>query len=91
MKGVRGTLCSFIITANETQAAKNDLHFRLHVVTNALGSRHRRIWRFDGATLGTNFDLQPLALIAKPKEGVNGMGLFSSLSPYLETYTHSAS
>lgn len=67
VKGIRGALCSFIITANETQASRYDPFFKLCVVTNARIPSRRKLWRFTGAKLGSTFDLQPIAFIAKPK------------------------
>lgn len=67
VKGVRGSLCSFIVTSNEADAAKADPRFRLCVVTNALRASHRKISRFPGRALGTVFALQPISFVAKPR------------------------
>lgn len=67
VKGIRGAVCSFIITANETQASRTDPLFKLWVVTNARIPSRRKLWRFPGAKLGTTFDLQLIAFVARPK------------------------
>jgi Domain of unknown function (DUF3883) len=66
VKGVKGNLCSFVITANEMNAARYDSAFKLCAVTQALTSPTLH-W-FSGADLLSQFDFEPTAFWARPKE-----------------------
>jgi hypothetical protein len=63
VKGVRGTVPSFIITRGEVQRAKNDTCFVLVVVTEAL-SKQPRSHHYTGAQFLTTFALQEIAFRA---------------------------
>lgn len=60
VKGVRGAVVSFIITAGEVRRAKNDQSFVLQVVTNSL-SDDPRCHRFTGAEFRERFQLAEIA------------------------------
>jgi hypothetical protein len=66
VKGVKGDLCSFIITANEMNVAQYDNAFKLCAVTQALTSPTLH-W-FNSTDLLTCFDFEPTAFWARPKE-----------------------
>jgi Domain of unknown function (DUF3883) len=66
VKGVKGDLCSFIITANEMNVAQYDNTFKLCAVTQALTSPTLH-W-FNSTELLTCFDFEPTAFWARPKE-----------------------
>jgi hypothetical protein len=66
-KGVRGSICSFMITANEKQAAEADPAFRLIAVTNALDAKTRKIVTLTGEKLLREFDFAPISFIVKPR------------------------
>jgi hypothetical protein len=67
VKGIRGALCSFVITANEIEAAKCDPYFKLCAVTNAMLRARQKIWEFSGTEFSAGFNLLPIAYVAKPK------------------------
>jgi hypothetical protein len=67
VKGVQGTIPSFIVTANEVKQARNDAAFVLCVVTSAL-SDVPRLHRFSGREFISRYDLAPLAYRAIPKQ-----------------------
>jgi hypothetical protein len=68
-KGVRGSICSFVITTNEKRAAEIDNAFRLVAVTNALESEKRKLVTFTGKELLREFDFSPISFIARPRRG----------------------
>jgi hypothetical protein len=66
-KGVRGPICSFIITTNEKRMAEIDRHFMLVAVTNALESKKRKLVTFTGRELLVEFDFSPISFIARQR------------------------
>ena len=65
VKGVRGTVTTFIITEGELLRAESDPDFWLYLVTDALGSSPR-LDRLTGEALSRQFTLVPLAYRALP-------------------------
>jgi hypothetical protein len=66
VKGIRGSLCSFIITPNELDASRGDPLFRLCAVTNTTDSP--RFHWFSGERLSLEFRFEPASFYARPKE-----------------------
>jgi hypothetical protein len=66
-KGIRGSICSFAITANEKWTAEVDPAFRLIAVTRALEKRGRRLTAFTGQQFLREFDFIPISFMAKPR------------------------
>ena len=66
-KGVRGPICSFLITTNEKRTAEIDRAFRFIAVTNALESNRRKLVTFTGKELLREFDFSPITFRATPK------------------------
>jgi hypothetical protein len=66
-KGVRGPICSFLITTNVKRTAEIDRAFRLIAVTNALESNRRKLVTFTGKELLREFDFSPISFMARPK------------------------
>lgn len=67
VKGVRGSNCSFILTANEKDFAARSDSFRLCVVVNALDPTHRAIREFTNTELNSDFSIEPLAFAVRLK------------------------
>jgi hypothetical protein len=67
VKGIRGSLCSFIITPNELDASRGDPLFRLCAVTNATDTP--KFHWFSGERLLLDFRFEPASFYARPKEG----------------------
>ncbi len=65
VKGVKGNLCSFIITANELNLAHGDPTFKLYAVTSALVNP--KLHCFSGAELALKFRFEPTAFWARPR------------------------
>ena len=65
VKGIRGAVCSFIITANEKKKAELDPAFRLIAVTHALEANRRRLSKFMGPEVLRKFHFAPLSFMAK--------------------------
>ena len=68
VKGLQGSACSFILTANEKEFSQGRSSFRLCVVTNALDPENREIQTFTADELSSKFDLEPVAYYARPKK-----------------------
>jgi hypothetical protein len=65
VKGIRGTLCSFIITTNEKKRAKLDAALRLIAVTKALEAKRRRLSKaFTGPELLRKFHFASISFMA---------------------------
>ena len=64
VKGVQGSLLSFIITPNEVRQAKKNGNFILCIVTNSLTS-NPSLDVYTGAEFLQQFILQPLSYYAK--------------------------
>ena len=67
VKGVRGELVSFIITAGEVNRSRSDKHFVLYVVVSALSERPQ-LFRYSAEEFTTSFSLKPLTFRADVKE-----------------------
>jgi hypothetical protein len=68
VKGIRGSVCAFILTANEKAISEIDRAFRLIVVKNALDPKKRKLVSFTGPELSNQFDLSAISFIAKPRK-----------------------
>jgi hypothetical protein len=71
VKGVRGSICQFPITANERQAAEIDRAFRLFALTNALDRQKQRLLSFTGRRLLQEFEFQPISFMVKRRRRSN--------------------
>ena len=60
VKGVRGKVPSFIITAGEVRQAHCDSKFIICIVTSSL-SKNPKMFRYTGKEFAANFRLSPLA------------------------------
>ena len=67
VKGIRGSICSFVITANEKAIAEVDYAFRLVAVTNALDPKGRRLRHFTGPEMLDSFEMSAISFVAKPR------------------------
>jgi hypothetical protein len=65
VKGIRGSKCSFILTANEKDFADRNASFYLCVVVNALNSKYRAIHEFTAAQLASDFSVEPLSFAVR--------------------------
>lgn len=65
VKGVKGAIAKFIITAGEYREARENSNFVLCVVTSAL-SRTRRLERYSGPELQKHFKFREIAFRASP-------------------------
>jgi Domain of unknown function (DUF3883) len=59
VKGVQGTLLTFIITAGEVRQVKTNPGFVICVVTHALSQQPKAYW-YTGGEFIKNFNLSPL-------------------------------
>lgn len=66
VKGIRGRVCSFLITANELEAARTDPCFGLSVVLRALDPGEQEIRTFSGQELQALFRFEAVSYFAKP-------------------------
>jgi len=64
VKGIAGTDCSFVVTANEKGKALTDPAFRLIAVTRALEAKRRELLRFTGSKFLGEFRFAPLSFMA---------------------------
>lgn len=69
VKGVKGEIVAFIITAGEVRRAENDPDFVLCVVTSALDT-YPMLHFYDSDTFTSDFDLSPLAYRATPRRTI---------------------
>jgi Domain of unknown function (DUF3883) len=67
VKGIRGAICSFMITANEKNKAELDPAFSLVAVTKALEPDRRRLSEFTGPDLLRKFHFAPISFMARPR------------------------
>jgi hypothetical protein len=66
VKGIRGGVCSFLITANELEAARTDPRFELSVVLRALDPGQQEVRTFSGQELRVSFKFEAVSYFAKP-------------------------
>jgi hypothetical protein len=67
VKGVRGSECSFILTANERDFAERNESFYLCVVVSALDPACRKINEFTAAEMNSRFIFKPVSFVARLK------------------------
>jgi hypothetical protein len=67
VKGVRGSECSFILTANERDFAESNESFHLCVVVNTLDPACREIHEFTASEMTSRFVFKPISFVARLK------------------------